>query len=354
MTDRETSLATLGWDPEWETTFAPHRAAGLVPGRVVTQEKHRYLVCGEGGVQEAQILGRLLRRARSDADLPKVGDWVGCRAPAATGQPVIIETVLPRRTRLARKVPGRETEEQVLVTNVDTAFVVQALDQTFNPRLLERMLLMCLEGGVQPVVVLNKADLCTDTDAAVAEARRRAGTAPVLLTSARSGSGIDQLRPWLTPGKTSVFMGPSGVGKSSLINQLYGQEIQPTAEVRERDHKGRHTTTWRELIILPDGGLVIDTPGMREFHLWMAGEGLHEAFPDIELVALQCRFRDCRHESEPGCAVREAVAAGQIDPDRLASYRKLRQELEYLHRVRHWQRPARRTPRPLRPQPEDE
>ncbi|MCX7866995.1 ribosome small subunit-dependent GTPase A [Limisphaera sp. VF-2] len=354
MADREISLATLGWDPEWEQSFAPHRAAGLVPARVVTQEKHRYLVCADTGVQEAQVLGRWLRRAQSDAELPKVGDWVACRVPGGAGQPAIIEAVLPRRTRLARKVPGRETEEQVLVTNVDTAFVVQALDQTFNPRLLERMLLMCLEGGVQPVVVLNKADLCTDPAAAVAEARRRAGEAAVILTSARSGEGIDQLRPWVTPGKTGVFMGPSGVGKSSLINQLYGEEIQPTAEVRERDHKGRHTTTWRELIVLPGGGLVIDTPGMREFHLWMAGEGLHEAFPDIELVALRCRFRDCRHESEPGCAVREAVAAGQIDPDRLASYKKLRQELEYLHRLRHWQRPPHRRPRSPRPRSEEE
>jgi len=343
------SLQTLGWDPGWQEAFQAHREAGLRPARVITQEKHRYLLWGEEGECEAQVPGKMVRLAESEADLPKVGDWVGYRTPGAPGQPARIETVLPRRTRLARKVAGRETEEQVLVTNVDVAFVVQALDQTFNARLLERMLLMCLEGGVQPAVVLNKADLCPDPTALMNEARRRAGEAPVILTCARSGAGIEELRQLLPPGRTGVFLGPSGVGKSSLINRLYGEEIQPTAEVRERDHKGRHTTTWRELIVLPDGGLVIDTPGMREFHLWMAGEGLHEAFPDIELLALRCRFRDCHHATEPGCAVREAVAAGELDPERLASYQKLRQELEYLHRVRHWQRPPRQRPRPLRP-----
>lgn len=345
------SLEVLGWDTAWEDAFRPHRAAGLRPARVVTQEKYRYLLWGEEGECEGQVPGRMVRLAQSDAELPKVGDWVGYRVPGARGQPARIEVVLPRRTRLARKVAGRETEEQVLVTNVDVAFLVQALDQTFQPRLLERMLLMCLEGGVQPAVVLNKADLCPDPAALVHEARRRTGDAPVILTCARTGLGVEELRRLLPAGRTGVFIGPSGVGKSSLINRLYGEEIQPTAEVRERDHKGRHTTTWRELIVLPDGGLVIDTPGMREFHLWMAGEGLHEAFPDIELLALRCKFRDCQHQTEPGCAVRAAVAAGELDPERLASYLKLRQELDYLHRIRHWQRPPRQKPRPLRPRP---
>lgn len=354
MSSTTGSLTTLGWDAAWEKAFAEHRAAGLQPARVITQEKYGYRLWTETGEREAQIPGRMVRKARSEAQLPKVGDWVGYRIPESPGKPALIEVVLPRRTQLARKVPGREAEEQILVANVDVAFLVQALDPTFNPRLLERMLLMCLEGGVQPAVLLNKLDVCADPGEFVDEARRRAGEAPVILTSAHAGTGLQEVRRLLPSGRTGVFIGPSGVGKSSLINQLYGEEIQPTAEVRERDHKGRHTTTWRELIVLPDGGLVIDTPGMREFHLWMAGEGLREAFPDVELVALRCRFRDCRHESEPGCAVREAVATGQLHADRLASYIKLRQELEYLHRVRHWQRPQRQKPPPLRRQAREE
>ncbi|MCS7090057.1 MAG: ribosome small subunit-dependent GTPase A [Verrucomicrobiota bacterium] len=338
MNSTTVSLADLGWDASWEAAFESYRQAGLKPARVIGQEKHRYRLLAESGELDAQVPGRTVRRAQSEADLPKVGDWVAYRPQEPVRSAGLIEAVLNRRTKLARKVPGREAEEQVLVTNVDVAFVVQALDQTFNPRLLERMLLMALEGGVTPVVILNKADLCTHPAERLAEARRRAGEAAVILTSARSGQGIQQVKQLLPRGRTGVFIGPSGVGKSSLINQLYGAEIQPTAEVRERDHKGRHTTTWRELILLPDGGLVIDTPGMREFHLWMAGEGLREAFPDIELVALRCRFRDCRHETEPGCAVREAVAAGDLDPDRVVSYKKLRQELEFLHQVRHWQK----------------
>jgi ribosome biogenesis GTPase len=346
MSDSNLPLERLGWDAGWEETFAPYQAQGWFPARVVAQDKYRYLLLSSSGELEGRLLGRFLRRGHSEAELPKVGDWVACRLTGQTGEPVVIQAVLPRRTRLARKVPGRQAEEQVLVANVDLAFLVQALDSTFSCRLLERMLLMTLEGGIEPVVVLNKADLCTDSARYLAEVHRRVGETPVVVTSARSGEGLAQMRHFLAPGKTVVFIGPSGVGKSSLINQLYGEEIQPTAEVRERDHKGRHTTTWREMILLPDGALVIDTPGMREFHLWMAGEGLREAFPDIELLALRCRFRDCRHETEPGCAVRGAVDSGQLDPDRLASYQKLRNELEYLHRVCHWQRPPRRKDRP--------
>lgn len=331
------TLETLGWNAGWEARLLELRQPNWEPGRVVVEDKHHYVVFTRHGALRATAAGRLLHRASQPGDLPKVGDWVALIAYPAE-EKAVIQQVLPRQSRLARKVAGKEVSEQVLVTNVDTAFVVQALDCTFNPRLLERFLVMVVEGGIQPVVLLNKCDLSQDVPAQTAEAVASAGGAPVLAVSAKTGKGIKQLWEYIVPHKTVVFLGISGVGKSSLINRLYGEEVAATAEVRESDHKGRHTTTWRELIVLPNGGLVIDTPGMREFHLWMAGESLSEAFPDIFTLAAGCKFNDCTHSVEKDCAVRAAVAAGQLAPERLASFQKLRQELEYLEkagRLRH-------------------
>ncbi|MCX8155807.1 MAG: ribosome small subunit-dependent GTPase A [Verrucomicrobiae bacterium] len=331
------TLATLGWSAEWEARFKELQQPTWEPGRVVVEDKHHYVVFTRHGALRARAAGRLLHRAAQPSELPKVGDWVALVAYPAE-EKAVIQHVLPRKTRLARKVPGKEVTEQVLVTNVDTAFVVQALDNTFNPRLLERFLVMVVEGGIQPVVLLNKCDLSKDVPGQQAEAQACAGSAPVLAVSAKTGKGIKALWEYIAPQQTVVFLGISGVGKSSLINRLYGEEVAATAEVRESDHKGRHTTTWRELIVLPNGGLVIDTPGMREFHLWMAGESLPEAFPDIYALAAGCKFNDCTHTVEKGCAVQAAVAAGQLAPERLASFHKLRQELEYLEkagRLRH-------------------
>lgn len=339
MAEPELNLARLGWNDHWEALFAPHRERGWQPARVAVQDKHHYVLFAETGELLAQVAGRLLHTLPSEADLPKVGDWVAFK-PTLPGEPrAVIQAVLPRRTKLGRKIPGRETEEQVLVANIDLAFVVLALDQTFNPRLLERFLLMVLEGGARPVVVLNKADLCDNLDARLAEARQAAGGAPVVAVSAKTRRGMREVLGFIQPAQSVVFIGASGVGKSTLINRLYGEAIQPTTEVRERDSKGRHTTTWRELIVLPNGGLVIDTPGMREFHLWMAGEGLREAFPDIALLALRCRFRDCRHGTEKDCAVQAALARGELPRERFENFLKLRRELEYLERARVWHQP---------------
>ena len=332
------SLTRLGWNAEWEAAFAPHRERNMKAGRVAVQDKHHYVLFAEEGELIAQIAGKMFHGLRSDATLPKVGDWVVFKQPPNEAR-AIIHAVLPRRTKLGRKIPGRETEEQVLVTNIDVAFVVIALDETFNPRLLERFLLMVIEGGAQPVVILNKADLCEDLDAHVAEAKRCAGDAPVVAVSAKTRRAMKSLLEFIKPGCAVVFIGNSGVGKSTLINRLYGEAIQPTAEVRENDSKGRHTTTWRELIVLPNDGLVIDTPGMREFQLWMAGEGIQEAFPDIELLALKCKFRECRHGTEKECAVQAALASGVLEQKRYDNFLKLRSEVEFLEKARKYHQP---------------
>jgi ribosome biogenesis GTPase len=329
MPDAPLSLRDLGWTDELESTFAPFRFKGFAPARVAIEDKHHYVVLTANGARRAQASGRLLHETEAKGDLPKVGDWVAVAVQPGRDH-AIIRGLLPRRTRLSRKIPGRETREQVLVTNIDRAFVVQALDRTFNARLLERYLLMILEGGAQPVIVLNKADLSRNIDEAVARARQCAVDAPIITASAVTSQGIGELKALLGTGITAVFVGTSGVGKSSLINALYGEDIQATAEVRESDDKGRHTTTWREMILLPGGGLVIDTPGMREFHLWMAGDGVQDAFPDIGLLAVGCKFRDCTHTNETGCAVLEALSSNQLARDRYEGFVKLRRELGFL------------------------
>jgi ribosome biogenesis GTPase len=322
-------LNSLGWNAFFEEAFDKYRAEGWQPARVAAEDKHSYVVLTADGELPASVAGRLLHGRLSNAALPKVGDWVAVFVPPQASQGVI-QAALPRRTKLARKVPGREVQEQVLAANLEIAFVVQALDQSFNLRRQERFLVMVREGGAKPVVVLNKADLCQESATRLGEAQKAAGGSPVLLASAVSGQGLDDLRSHIRPGETSVFIGPSGVGKSSLINGLYGDEIQATIEVREQDNKGRHSTTWRELIRLPCGGLVIDTPGMREVQMGMAGGGLEEVFPDILEIAVRCHFRDCSHTVERRCAVQEAVAAGRISQERLASFLKLKRELDYM------------------------
>jgi ribosome biogenesis GTPase / thiamine phosphate phosphatase len=326
-------LSALGWTAELDQPFAPFREKGLEPARVAIEDKHYFVVFAANGEMTAQVTGKLLHQL-SRAELPKVGDWVAIKTLPQENK-AVIHHVLPRKTQLSRKVPGRETEEQVLVTNVDVAFLVQALDLSFNPGLLQRHLLMVREAGVQPVLVLNKADLCSDILEKLNTVENLAKDAPVIAVSARTGRAMDSLSQLVKPGHTIVFMGPSGVGKSSLINHLYGEEILPTTEVRESDAKGRHTTTWRELIVLPNGGLVIDTPGMREFQMWLADEGIHEAFRDIESLAVQCHFRSCSHTVEKRCAVLAAVETGELPRDRYEHFMKLKRELEFLEKAAH-------------------
>lgn len=323
-------LRELGWDDAWAAAL-PDPA--LVPARVAGEGKNYYFAVTAEGERLARVAGRMLHRRTADAELPKVGDWVGVRR-VPQDERVVIEAVLPRRTWLARKLPGRETEAQVLATNMDVVFVVQALDATFNLRRLERFLVMVHEGGARPVVVLNKADLCDDVPARVAAAQAAAGETAVLTACARTGRGLGGLRRFTGPGRTVAFVGTSGVGKSSLINRLAGEALLPTQEVRAADAKGRHTTTARELLPLPGGGLVIDTPGMREFHMWTAEEGLGEAFPDIVALAAGCHFRNCTHTGEKACAVLAAQAEGRLERARHESFQKLRHELDITARRR--------------------
>lgn len=329
MPKTEFTVEKLGWNSSLEESFAPFRTRSLEAGRVAVEDKHHYIVLTGRGDLTAQVTGKFQKELKGTADFPKVGDWVALSIFEDEGKGMI-HAVLPRRTRLSRKVPGREIEEQVLVTNIDLAFVVQALDRSFNPALMQRHLLMVFESGARPVVVLNKADLCDNVSQKVAEAEKVAGNAPVITVCALTKKGVDTLSKLIKPGETVVFIGSSGVGKSTLINDLYGEEIQATADVRESDAKGRHTTSWRELIILPNGGLVIDTPGMREFHIWLAGAGLHEAFPDIEELSVKCHFRDCTHTKEKRCAVQDAIASGQLSQERYESFLKLQRELRFL------------------------
>jgi ribosome biogenesis GTPase / thiamine phosphate phosphatase len=308
------TLGLLGWSEHFRTEFEPHAAAGLAPGRVAVQHRGVYvLATGEDEV-EARPAGRL----RFEGELPAVGDWV------AHGDGVI-QAVLPRRTAFVRRAAGNETVEQVVAANVDTAFLVSSLNHDLNLRRLERYLALAWESGADPVIVLTKLDLADDPDGSIADVETVALGVPVHAVSAMTGEGLEELEPYLAPGRTVVLLGSSGVGKSTIVNALLGEERQAVKAIRESDGRGRHTTTSRELVALPGGGLVLDTPGMRELQLWDAGDGLAGTFADVDELAAACRFSDCSHETEPGCAVR-----GAVDSDRLESWRKLGRELQHL------------------------
>jgi ribosome biogenesis GTPase / thiamine phosphate phosphatase len=277
-----------------------------------------------------KMSGKLRHDNKEGGDYPAVGDWVVIQA-SKEEEKATIQAILPRFSKFSRKVAGAETREQVLAANVDTAFLVTALNNDFNVRRVERYMAVAMESGADPVVVLNKADLLDDdvVEERKAEAGKSASNAPIFAVSALTGQGMEDLASYMPKGKTAVFLGSSGVGKSALINALLGSYAQKTDTVREGDDKGRHTTSFQKLIILPDKGMVIDTPGLRELQLWDVEGGLGGAFKDIEDIAAGCRFGDCGHESEPGCAVRAAVDKGTLDEGRLTSYLKLQQEIAY-------------------------
>jgi ribosome biogenesis GTPase len=346
------ALARLGWTPERDTEFEPLRDDGLVPGRVAVEHRSAYVVYSEAGEVLAELAGRL----RHEDAWPAVGDWVGLRPPAT------IAALLPRATVFSRKEPWLAAKEQVLAANADAVLVTTALTPTdFKPRRLERYLATAWESGAQPAVVLTKTDLCDDVEAAVLEVESIAFGVPIHAVNGLTGDGVEELRTYVGGNRTVALLGSSGVGKSTIVNRLGGGELMPTAEIGE-DGRGRHTTRHRELVVLPGGGLVLDTPGLRELQLWDVGDGLEQTFDDVVALATRCRFGNCAHETEPGCAIRDALRSGALAPDRYASWQKLQRELERLERkldsrarseygqeMRRQARRRRRAQRPPRP-----
>ena len=325
------SLHVLGWNDFFERHWNSSERRGLTPGRVVEEQKETYRVVAEGGEMAAVVTGKLRHKAAGRSGFPAVGDWVALD-PVPTQNHALIHEVLPRRTKLSRRAAGIADAEQILVANVDVAFIVTSLNADFNVRRLERYLAAIWESGSQPVVLLSKADLCSDSQSAADEILSMAPGVGVHALSAITGEGMDALTPYIGAGRTVVLLGSSGVGKSTIINALLGSETQKTLEVRRRDDRGRHATSYRRLFLMPSGGVLIDTPGMREFQLWDNGAGLGDGFEEIGQLSTGCRFRDCQHETEPGCAVLGAVENGTLDRSRIENYRKMKRELEFLER----------------------
>jgi ribosome biogenesis GTPase / thiamine phosphate phosphatase len=323
-------LVDLGWDDLYVEQFAPWSGkADVQPGRVAIEFNHNYRIYVDGGEIEAVAAGRLKHHAESRSELPAVGDWVAVRKRPDEDRGSI-QGLLPRRSKFSRKVAGNVTDEQVVAANVDVAFLVMALDNDFNVRRLERYVLLARESGASPVILLTKPDVAHDLPARVADVTAMAGGLPIHVVSPKHNEGLEPVRVCLPPGRTGALLGSSGVGKSTIINRLVGEDVQKTREVRESDSRGRHTTTHRELVAVPDGGLIVDTPGMRELQLWDVGTAVKETFEDIEALASHCHFTDCRHRDEPRCAVKAAAAEGRIPAARLESYLKLQDELAHL------------------------
>lgn len=325
------ALKRWGWNSYFEALWNEGERENAVPARVIEQQRKYWRIAGEFGESWAEPSGKLRLATDEAVEWPAVGDWVVVEVGNGKSNGVIQE-VLPRRSRFVRKTPGKKIAEQVIAANVDTALLVTALDGDFNPRRMERYLAQCWESGARPVMVLNKADACADARDKAAEIERVALGAAVCVVSAKTGQGMEELSPFLKCGDTLVLLGSSGVGKSTLANRLAGEVLQETQPVREADSRGRHTTSSRTLMALPGGALLMDTPGLRELQLWDADEGVAETFEDIDALAAQCRFTDCGHEGEPGCAVQAAISAGTLDEARLENRRKLLREQEFLRR----------------------
>jgi ribosome biogenesis GTPase len=330
MQEYSFDLTTIGATVEVYGALQPYADRGLQLGRVSIVHRDQYRLFTADGEMKAQAIGALLYRAESAADLPAVGDWV---AAQRTGpDEAMIHAVLPRRTSFSRRAAGERGQEQMIAANVDLALIVCGLDRDFNPRRIERYLTLTREGGSDAAILLNKNDLCADPQARVEEVDRIAGGAPVISICARSNDSIEPVLGLIGGGRTVALLGSSGAGKSTLMNQLLGEPRQRVQEVRESDSRGRHTTTYRELVPLPNGGALIDTPGMRELALWAGTESVDSAFSDVAELALGCRFRNCGHGVEVGCAVQAAILSGDLDLERWRSYQKLHAEIAFQER----------------------
>lgn len=313
----DSELDAWGWDAGWAAEFGRHAPEGSRPARVSGQERTRWTLQTAAGPVSAVIPRRI------SGALPVVGDWVAVTAPEEPGDDWHIATTLPYRSKFSRRAAGQRNEEQVVATNVDRVWILHGLDRPPNPRSLERYLAAGWESGAEPEIVLSKTDVAVNLEQAREVVESIAFGVPIWETSTKDDAGVDEIAASLRPGETVALLGPSGVGKSSLVNRIAGESLLAEGEVRESDRKGRHTTTRRLLVRLPGGSLLLDTPGMRSLPLWNVAGGLGAAFPEIASAAVECRFRNCRHGKEPGCAVRKAVDDGRIDADRLEGYLKL-------------------------------
>lgn len=321
------SLEDWGWDERWAAAFAAAPGRGLLPARVIQEQRGLFGVVTADGERAARVLGAMRHKTADPADLPAVGDWIAVE-PVPGERTMLVRRVLPRRTKLSRKAAGETMEEQVIAANLDAVFVITALNQDFNARRLERFLAVSRESGADPVILLNKLDACADPAPYLLEAAAVASGAAVVALSAATGAGTEALSRWIAPGRTVGFVGSSGVGKSTLLNRLLGAETMRTFATRASDERGRHTTTHRQMFVLPGGGVLLDTPGMREMQFWEADRGLAQAFDEIDALASACKFGNCGHDSEPGCAVKAGVESGAVTPQRLESWRKLKSELK--------------------------
>lgn len=321
MENTMVELSELGFCPFFEEQL---KSEDAILARIAAEHRAGYEVWSSRGESFARLSGRLTREGQEQG-VVGVGDWVTLKFSPADGDAAVIERVLSRRTAFIRGAAGRQTRGQIVAANVDVVFIVTGLDADFSPRRIERYLARVWASGADPVIVLNKVDLCENPEDRIREVEVSGAGAPILVVSAARGEGVDEVREHLGAGRTAAFVGSSGAGKSTLINALLGETLMTTGEVRARDGRGCHTTTHRRLILLPGGGLLIDTPGMRELQLF-DDEGLEMVFSDIEELALSCRFRDCTHDSEPGCAVRRAIENGDLSLERFESYTKLEAE----------------------------
>jgi ribosome biogenesis GTPase / thiamine phosphate phosphatase len=333
--DFTVNLSRWGWNALFEAIWKSVDRGKAVPARVISQQKKFWALAGEFGECWGEASGKLrLATEEEGADWPAVGDWVAAEVQEPRGR-AMIQEVLTRKSKFVRKATGKSVREQILAANADTVFLVSALDGDFNLRRIERYLAQSWESGAKPVVVLNKADACADANAKAQEVERLAAGTIVHVLSAKTGEGCAKIEKYLNSGETLVLLGSSGVGKSTIVNRLMGRAIQEVQDVRESDSRGRHATTARELFALPGGALLIDTPGLRGLQLWDADEGIAQTFSDIELLAARCRFGNCRHEGEPGCAVRLGVEDGNLDEGRLENCRKVLREQAFLRRKVH-------------------
>jgi ribosome biogenesis GTPase / thiamine phosphate phosphatase len=328
------TLEDWGWSPFFTEKFLPWEQSGYIPARVIRGEKNYFRVWSLQGEMTVRFTGRVRFKAGGRANLPVVGDWV--IVEPQPDQRGIIHALLERKSSFSRNLPGtrkgkERVEQQVIAANVDLVFIVSGLDRDFNLRRIERYLTLVSTSGSDAVVLLNKTDLCADPENCKAQVEKISGNSPVHLFMAREAEQLNILFNYMQPGKTIALLGSSGVGKSTILNGMLGEERQKTGSISQSDGKGRHTTTHRELILFPEGGILMDNPGMRELHLWGDTEDLTESFADIEALAAHCKFNDCQHKTEPGCAVTKAIDTGSLNFERLASYHKLKDELLNLN-----------------------